>query len=123
MKPYSLFAALAALIVAYPISAETLKVAVESAEAGPDPFMNQPVVTIKLKPESKMAFGEFTRAHIGEQVKIRLGQTVLSEPWIREPILEGAVVINAQFTVETARELAAAIMKADASFEVDGSDK
>lgn len=107
----------------YQASAETLKVSVESAEAGPDLFTRDPVVTLMLKPESKSAMAEFTRARVGEQIKVRLGDRVLMESVINEPILAGTLVINGRFDEQAARELADAIMKASGTFEIDGSDK
>lgn len=115
--------ALAATVAPLVARAETLKVTVESAVAGADLATSQPIVTLILTPESRIAIGAFTTARVGEQVKMRLGDTVLSEPFIREPIKEGTLVINGGFTEESARTLADLIIKAGGTFEVDGSDK
>lgn len=123
MKMPVLLAAVATILSAQPLAAETLRVRVERAEAGSDMVTKAPIVTLELAPDSRAAFGEFTRARVGEQVRLRLGETVLSEPIIREPIAGGTLVINGQFTDQSARELADSIMKAGAVFEVDGSDK
>lgn len=123
MRIAAIGAAPATTIVTCPASTETLKIAVERAEAGPSVFTGEPVVTIKLKPDSRIAFGDFTTARRGEQVTMRLGQTVLYEPAIREPILEGTLTISGQLTQQGARNLAEAIMTGAAAFEVDGSDK
>jgi preprotein translocase subunit SecD len=124
MKSISICATmLVAIVPAGPTSAETLKIDVQSVEAGVDPLTTQPIVTLTLTPQSTTAVGEFTKARVGEQVKMRVGEMVLSEPTIREPITQGTLVINGNFTEESAQSLADAIVKAGKTFEVDGSDK
>lgn len=123
MKFSILCAALAALVISSSASAETLKLTAETAEAGLDPMFSEPIVTLKLKPASARSMGEFTKARVGEQIKLRLGDRVLMEPVINEPILQGTLVINMRSDENTARELADAVMKAGGTFEVDGSDK
>jgi len=123
MKDVLAGAACAALFLPQGVCAETLKIAVESAVAGVDPQTAQPTVTLMLTAESRKAIGEFTKARVGEQVKMRVGEAVLSEPIIREPIALGTLVISGNFTEDSARSLADAVMGTGKAFEVDGSDK
>lgn len=113
----------AILMTAGPVSAETLKIKVADVKPGHDLLNEQPIVTLTLSPESKAALATFTQTRLGEQVKMRVGDTVLSAPVIREPIMEGTLVINGQLTDETAKDLARAILKAGGNVEIDGSDK
>lgn len=123
MRCATFFAAFAALVIARPVSAETLKVVVQSAVVTPDLFTMKSIITLKLKADSKVAIREFTKVRVGENVTLRIGDQVLSEPIVNEPITEGTLVINGGFTDEQARILADAIMRADGIVEVDGSDK
>lgn len=123
MKHVLAVVALAALILPHHLHAETLRVGVESVVAGADPLTAEPIVTLTLTPESSAAIGEFTKARVGEPVKMRVGDVVLSEPIIREPIMQGTLVINGNFTKESAQSVADEIVKAGKTFEVDGSDK
>lgn len=104
------------------VTAETLTLQVESAVAGVDAATEMPIVTLQLRPESVAAFGEFTKQRIGEPVQLRLGDRVLSAPIVREPILEGILIISGQMTKRDARELAGNLMQDGASLVVDGSD-
>lgn len=116
-------AACTAIFVAGPVSAETLKITIADVKPSYDTYSNAPILTLTLSPESKAALAAFTTARVGEQVKLRVGSKVLSEPIIREPILGGALVINGGFSEEDAQELARAILKVNGNIEVDGSDK
>ena len=65
--------------------------------------------------------GRFQRAI--DEAAMRLGDTVLSEPFILEPITEGRLAITGNFTDASARALADLLAKSGGMFEVDGSDK
>ena len=115
----------AAVLLAVPsqLLAETLTVTISNVEVIADPKSGQPILSLILTPQSKIAIADFTRARIGEQVKMRLGDTVLSEPFILEPITEGRLAITGNFTDASARALADLLAKSGGMFEVDGSDK
>lgn len=116
-------ATLAISIFSHQVIAETLKVAVADVEVMNDPSTNQPIVSLTLTPESRTAIAEFTKARIGERVKMRLGDTVLMEPFILEPIVAGRLAVTGGLTAGSARALADLIVKSGRTFEVDGSDK
>lgn len=115
---------LATTLLLFPPLAEaaTLKIGVARAEAGTDAYSNQPIVTIELEPESRDDFAAFTKARIGEPVRIRMGDKILSAPVVREPITGGVLVISGQMTLEDARHIAKTLIESGASLMVDGSD-
>ena len=121
LKPLTAVAAI--LLAAQPVLAETLKVEVAHAEAGLDQATGQPIVSIQLSPKSTAAFADFTKARVGEQVRVRLGSQVLTEPIVREPIAAGALVISGNFTETSAGDLADNIKAAGGTLDVEGSDK
>lgn len=110
-------------MLAAPAAAETLRIVVDDAAIEADPSTGQPTITLTLKPESKTAFGDFTRNRVGEQVTVRVGATPISAPFIREPILEGRILISGQMTAESASALVDLITAAEGVLEVDGTDK
>jgi len=113
---------LAICLPAHEALAETLALQVASAEVVPDGATAAPVLMVRLKPESATAFGTFTRAHVGKQVRIRSGDTVLSTPFIMEPILAGAIMISGNFTSQSAKDLAIILRseQSDLTVESDG---
>lgn len=123
MKSFILPAILLLLSFSGIAAAATLEIEVERAEAGTDAYTEQPIVTVTLKPESRAAFGEFTKARIGEAVQLRFGDRTLSAPIVREPIIGGVLIISGQMTPQDARDLAEAMAHEGAMLEVDGSDK
>ena len=118
-----LIAAVVFLVIPGELLAETLKVTISNVEVITDPKRGVPMISLILTPQSKIAIADFTKARIGEQVKMRLGDTVLSEPYILEPITEGQLAITGNFTDASTRALADLLVKSGGMFEVDGSDK
>jgi len=123
MRIHTLLTVIIVAAISGQASAETLKVDVANIEILGDPKTGQPIVSLTLTPESRLAISEFTKARIGEQVKMRLGDTVLSEPFVAEPITQGRLAISGGMTEAHARALADLLLKSGGSFEVDGSDK
>jgi preprotein translocase subunit SecD len=121
LKPLAAIATI--FLVSQPVLAETLKVEVEHAEAGFDQATGQPTVSIQLSPKSTAAFADFTKARVGEQVRVRFGSQVLMEPIVREPIAGGALVMSGNFTEASAGELADDIKTAGGILDIEGSDK
>ncbi len=64
------------------------------------------VVTFDLKPEAATTFGEHTSSHIGQYLCIVLDKKVISCPVIRSAIVGGSGMIEGNFTLESARQLA-----------------
>lgn len=108
---------------ASPAFAETLALEIALVEIVRDPVLQQPSITITLKPESRAAMGEFSRPRVGETVTMRLGDMTLSQPIIREPILKGMLTIGGNMTQEDAERMAREIEAGTRMLFVDGSDK
>ncbi|MDB5551963.1 MAG: hypothetical protein JWL86_1947 [Rhizobium sp.] len=121
MRSALLLATLAICLLAHDAFAETLALQVESAEVVSDQATGAPVLMVKLKPESATAFGTFTKAHVGKQVRVRSGNTVLSEPFIVEPILGGAIMISGNFTPQSAKDLATILESDESALTVEGA--
>lgn len=119
MRRALLLAMVVSHLLACDALAEALALKVGSAEAETDSLTGAPVVLVTLLPESAEAFGAFTRAHVGKQIKVRLGDTLLTEPVIREPILGGKIVISGNFTAESARDLATTLRGAGSGLVVE----
>jgi len=65
----------------------------------------QPAVSFSLNPDGARRFGEYTGAHIGEQMAIVLDNKVRSAPVIRGRITDSGI-IQGSFTVQQAEDLA-----------------
>ncbi len=65
-----------------------------------------PVVAFKFKPEAATIFANLTGANVGKNMAIVLDGLVYSAPVIKGRINGGSGVIEGQFTVEEARDLA-----------------
>ena len=105
------------------VAAETLAIDVDTVEAGVDPVTQQPIVTITLKPESKVAVAEFSRLRVGETVTMRVDGLPLTKPVIRDPILQGTLMIGGNLTYEDARKIVRELSSGARVLFVDGSDK
>ncbi len=67
----------------------------------------QAIVDMKFDSVGGREFGEFTRQNVGRRFAIVLDNKVISAPVIREPILGGAGMIEGNFTIQSANDLAA----------------
>jgi preprotein translocase subunit SecD len=67
---------------------------------------NQPVVSFKFDSVGARRFGDATRENVGKPFAIVLDNRVISAPTIREPITGGQGIIEGNFTVQTASDLA-----------------
>lgn len=71
-----------------------------------NPTTGEPVVSFKLTSKGASIFSEHTSTHQGQIVGIVLDKQVISAPRINEPITSGTGVIEGNFTIESANELA-----------------
>jgi protein-export membrane protein SecD len=67
---------------------------------------NEPVVSFKFDSIGTRRFGDATKDNVGKLFAIVLDHKVISAPVIREPILGGQGVIEGNFTVKSANDLA-----------------
>jgi hypothetical protein len=97
------------------IAPVSLKLA--KAEIAKDPLYGETVVSVVLTPDSAKAFGEFTQAAIGQKTQLLVGEKVILEPVVREPILQGEITING-FDSTAAQGLADQLSAPDAAITV-----
>ncbi|NEH60899.1 hypothetical protein GR198_34910 [Rhizobium leguminosarum] len=66
---------------------------VKGAEVGLSPVSYDPGLNIVLTPESAATFRDFTQAALGRQTQMLINDKVVMEPWMREPIMDGRIVL------------------------------
>lgn len=66
-------------------------------------------VDVTMCPEGARTFGELTGANVGRPIVMRLGDEVLGESVIRQPILGGTLRITGDFDEAEAQALAASL--------------
>lgn len=66
---------------------------VAHAELGED-YQGKPALFIRLDPIATRAFGDLTSRIVGKQLKVLHRGEVLTSPYIRTPILGGAIYIT-----------------------------
>lgn len=67
---------------------------VKSAILGASPVHHDIGLNIDLTPDSAAKFKDFTQAAMGQQTQVLIDDKVIMEPWIREPIVDGHIVIT-----------------------------
>lgn len=66
----------------------------------------RPVVSISFDEEGARLFAQATTANVGKPIGIYLDGTLISDPVVQEPILQGEAQISGRFTLEEAQNLA-----------------
>ncbi|MGO6683000.1 hypothetical protein [Rhizobium leguminosarum] len=66
---------------------------VKSAEVTLSPVSYDHGLNIVLTPESAATFRGFTQAVLGRQTQMLINDKVVMEPWMREPIMDGRIVL------------------------------
>jgi len=79
---------------------------IERAGVIRDPVSNRPQITFKFNTEGGQIFGQLTTEHTRERMAIVLDGELYSAPVINEPILGGSGVINGDFDLKEAWQLA-----------------
>ncbi len=79
---------------------------IERAGVIRDPVSNRPQITFKFNSEGGNIFGELTTEHTRERMAIVLDGELYSAPVINEPIRGGSGVINGDFDLKEAWQLA-----------------
>ena len=77
------------------------------------------IVSLTFTDQGTKLFGEATKAHVGEQIKIVYDGETISSPVVREAIMDGRCVISGSFTMESASELASYIRIGSLSLELE----
>ncbi len=84
--------------------------AIATAYAETSKQTGQIVLMVRLTEEGSALFGAATRANIGRRIAVVVDGVVLTAPMVREPILGGSLQIEGNFTLESAKALAARIV-------------
>jgi preprotein translocase subunit SecD len=111
-------AAAGSQILPYPEGGEGSRIAVlkeaiitddmiASAAQGMDQWSGRPVVTLHFTEEGRRRFAQATRDNVGRPFAIILDDAVITAPNVHEPIIGGTAQISGNFTLESARRLAA----------------
>ncbi len=66
----------------------------------------QPVVAFKFNSQGARKFGQITQEHSGKRFAVVLDGKVITAPVMRVPILDGSGIIEGNFTVDSANQLA-----------------
>ncbi|TBY86122.1 SecDF P1 head subdomain-containing protein [Rhizobium leguminosarum] len=66
---------------------------VKSAEVSLSPVSYGHGLNIVLTPEGAATFRDFTQAVLGRQTQMLINDKVVMEPWMREPIMDGRIVL------------------------------
>ncbi len=76
------------------------------AQPGFDPRTSEPIVNFRFNSSGARKFAQVTKDNIGRPFAIVLDNEVISAPYIRDAITQGAGQISGNFTVESANNLA-----------------
>ena len=82
---------------------------IQSAQLGFSP-VGQPLVNVRLSPAGAVQFEALTRAFFGREMPIRIGNDLLSNPRVMEPIAGGQFQISGLMTARDASNVANRIM-------------
>jgi preprotein translocase subunit SecD len=104
--------------LASPALAEPLTLEVTEASAAYDARNNFPLVTFRLAETSRKAFADFSAAHVGEKIDIRIDGKSVMKTVIREPITGGVGQIIAS-SPDEARQLADRLASKAARLDVE----
>ncbi len=67
---------------------------------------NKPIISFTLKGNGPKIFGDFTTANVGKYLAIVLDKKVISAPVINSAITQGSGIIEGNFTIDSANNLA-----------------
>jgi len=80
---------------------------VKGASVSFDRYTGAPVIDFELTSEGAKLFADLTARNIGKPIAVFLDNKLLEEPVVKEKIEGGKAQISGNFTIESARELAA----------------
>jgi protein-export membrane protein SecD len=70
----------------------------------------EPVIVFELDTAGRIALGDYTTKHRGEQLAILLNGSVLTAPLIDQPLTEGVGEISGQFTIDEAKMITTSLL-------------
>jgi len=110
---------LAILSLGGPAVAEPLTLDVTEPTSAPDRSGNDRAVrTVRLAESSRQAFADFSKAHVGQAIEVKIDGKSVIKPVIREPITGGVISI-AVLSIDEGRQLAARLSSKAAKLDVE----
>lgn len=82
---------------------------VKEATTGVEQQTGQPIVSLELTDEGKKKFADATTKFVGQNIAITMDEEQLTNPVVREPILNGKAQISGSKSIEEAKKLAGVI--------------
>ena len=67
---------------------------------------DQPAVSLELTPEGAVKFSEATGRLVGKPISIWMDDTLISAPIVNQQITDGSAIIQGNFTIQEAKDLA-----------------
>ncbi len=71
-----------------------------------DPNTGFPEISLEFNADGKKLFADLTTANVGKRIAIFLDGTPISAPTVSQPITDGSAVINGNFSLKEAKQLA-----------------
>lgn len=78
----------------------------KKSQAQLDPQTSRPIISLEMNEEGRELFADITKQNVDEVLAIFVDGMPIMTPVISTPILDGKAVINGDFTVEEAKNLA-----------------
>ena len=125
MRADSRLAALIAVLLLAPGAAafaKPLQLAVAKVSVVTDRITEQKSLSLELTPKSREAFGEFTNAHVGDTIDVRIDGKVVMSPRLMEPILGGVIMVSGTFEPGQLVEIGKQIIPGGAKVEVEAQE-
>ncbi|GIM28638.1 protein translocase subunit SecD [Clostridium polyendosporum] len=82
---------------------------VKEATTGVEQQTGQPIVSLELTDEGKKKFADATTKLVGQSIAITMDEEQLTNPVVREPIIDGKAQISGSTSIEEAKKLAGVI--------------
>jgi preprotein translocase subunit SecD len=102
--------------------AKPLHLSVTKVSVVTDRITNEKSLSLELTPKSREAFGEFTNAHVGDTIDVRIDGEVVMSPRLMEPILGGVIMVSGTFEPGRLAEIGKSIIPGGARVEVEAQE-
>ena len=97
------------------VFADPLSLSVTKAQATIDPGTGLPVLNLELTPDSRTAFGMWTKDLVGKQITVNIDGI----PVIQEPILAGKLQVSGDSSMKQLQDWAQRIAAGESKIAVD----
>lgn len=101
------------------VCADPLSLSVTKAQATIDPGTGLPVLNLELTPDSRTAFGMWTKDLVGKQITVNIDGIPVISPVVQEPILAGKLQISGDSSMKQLQDWAQRIAAGQSKIAVD----